>query len=338
MFQFLDTMHFEFDIKIVEFFNKLTDIKFFEILFKGISLLGTETVFIVLIGLTYWAIDKKLAKDVALPAFFGLILGNVVKGFVKRLRPFQQSPSTITCRDSSILATDSNGNFIMEDAGYYKTSSSSFPSGHSIGASGLYNGYALNLKKYKVFWIISTVLCLLVMLSRLALGVHFLTDVLTGYALGLCFILAYNYVITKVNRDIFDLSLLIFFGLLTIGSIWFSDKPKDIFSMYGAVLGLFIGVKLENKYVNFKMTKIVWKTILRFVIGLVLLFAIKELLKMTYKYFVDSNTILYCFLDLIRYTILLICAAYVYPLIFNKLSFLNDKENTDELEEKPVEA
>ena len=164
----------------------------------------------------------------------------------------------------------------------------------------------------------------------MVLGVHFLTDVITGYLLGLCFILGYNFLSTRVNKNTLDLTLLIVFGILTIASIWYSDKPKDLFSMYGAVVGLFIGVKFEEKYVNFKMTKNIWKCILRFVVGLIILFAIKELLKLTYKYFVASETALYAILDMIRYAILLFIGVFVYPLIFSKISVFNDKEEAND--------
>ena len=62
----------------------------------------------------------------------------------------------------------------------------SFPSGHSQMSAGLFFSAAFRLKKGWA-WILAPVLTLLVMLSRLYLGVHYPTDVLAGAALGIFF-------------------------------------------------------------------------------------------------------------------------------------------------------
>jgi membrane-associated phospholipid phosphatase len=57
----------------------------------------------------------------------------------------------------------------------------SFPSGHSATAFSLFTALALLLPKYKWFFLIFATL---VALSRVALGVHFLSDILVGSLIG----------------------------------------------------------------------------------------------------------------------------------------------------------
>lgn len=69
-----------------------------------------------------------------------------------------------------------------------------FPSGHSAQAAAAYGMLALlvSLRVARaakpLVWLAATALALLVGFSRLYLGVHWLTDVLAGYALGACWL------------------------------------------------------------------------------------------------------------------------------------------------------
>jgi len=81
-------------------------------------------------------------------------------------------------------------------AALYFESGSSFPSGHATAAMALY-GFLLFtiwkhdnhcLKKGFIFFLI--ILIALVGMSRLYLGVHYLTDVLAGYTIGLIWLFA----------------------------------------------------------------------------------------------------------------------------------------------------
>ncbi|WP_166382491.1 phosphatase PAP2 family protein [Catellatospora methionotrophica] len=69
-----------------------------------------------------------------------------------------------------------------------------FPSGHSAQAAAAYGVLALLISlrvpraAKPLVWLAATALVLLIGFSRLYLGVHWLTDVLAGYALGACWL------------------------------------------------------------------------------------------------------------------------------------------------------
>ncbi len=114
-----------------------------------------------------------------------LLLNQTFKAIIRRERPFEL--------------------MIVNESGY------SFPSGHSMTALIFY-GYFIyltwesNLKKIsKIFiTILNIILILLVGISRIYLGVHYPTDVIGAYFLGLFYLILYinitnNYIKRKIK-------------------------------------------------------------------------------------------------------------------------------------------
>jgi len=75
--------------------------------------------------------------------------------------------------------------------------SPSFPSGHALYAASVFGGLAVlltarirSLLLQLAIWFVATALILLVGLSRVYLGVHYPSDVLAGYAIGVVWVTA----------------------------------------------------------------------------------------------------------------------------------------------------
>lgn len=70
-------------------------------------------------------------------------------------------------------------------------SSASYPSGHAAGATVLYVMLAMAVpSQFRVAaWILAVVMISLMSISRLALGVHWMTDIVGGLAIGMAFAL-----------------------------------------------------------------------------------------------------------------------------------------------------
>lgn len=83
---------------------------------------------------------------------------------------------------------------------------SSFPSGHATAAMALYGFLIYIIWKHdrhylkKPFIVLLSALIVLVGISRLYLGVHYLTDVLAGYAVGFVWILISAGLENKIER------------------------------------------------------------------------------------------------------------------------------------------
>ena len=135
------------------------------------SLFGETLVLVALISVVYWLVDKQFGERLVLVSFSSMSANAFLKGVVARPRPYASGAATRVEIDTPFLSTMN----LEPDM--------SFPSGHSQMSAGLFFSAAFRLKKGWA-WILAPVLTLLVMLSRLYLGVHYPTDVLAGAALG----------------------------------------------------------------------------------------------------------------------------------------------------------
>ncbi|MCO4850490.1 phosphatase PAP2 family protein [Bacillus vallismortis] len=137
----------------------------------GITYLGASSILLPLIviigaGLFFY---KKTGDSLVMLLIFGAdrLLNKVLKEWIERVRP-----------DFAPLVHES---------------SFSFPSGHSMNAACVYPVLAYFLVKHipflskhkKVVYTIAGVITVLVGISRVYLGVHYVTDVLGGFSLGL---------------------------------------------------------------------------------------------------------------------------------------------------------
>lgn len=134
-----------------------------------ISILGLQEFYLMLIPLILWCYDKKLGLRI----IFLLTISNAINAMLKILfhtpRPYWVS--------SEVKAFASSRSFGM-------------PSGHAQ-TSLTFMGYIGASLKKRSLWVICIPIIILVAISRLYLGVHFLTDILAGWFFAIVILLAF---------------------------------------------------------------------------------------------------------------------------------------------------
>ncbi|MBE7036035.1 MAG: phosphatase PAP2 family protein [Ruminococcaceae bacterium] len=284
----------------IEFLKALEQLRtgFLNTFFECVTVLGEETVAILLMAVIYFLYDKKLVYRIFFLTATSLSVNHLIKNFVKLPRPF------FSGKVSCVRAETATGY--------------SFPSGHTQNFSTWSFSFGLYLKKH---WLTISALFLTILIafSRMYLGAHYPIDVLIGALLGFFFAIAGNIMYDKIeNKNILRLAVVL---ILLPFAVYFSFRPDplyaDFYKCYGLQIGLFLVVPFEEKFIQLSFDCSLGKKILRVFIGLILAFTAKILLK---KLCFSTLLPLSFLLDCLRYFLLIVIVLGIYPLILKKLN------------------
>lgn len=272
---------------------------FTDLLFKGISQFGTELCFLAIAVVLYWVIDKKYAYRFFNVYILGVAVTNFLKLGFKRTRPF-------------------NAYKYVRSIGDPETTYS-FPSGHTESIASISTLLTIKYgKKYRILPIILAVITLLVMLSRMYLGQHYLSDVFTGLTVGVFCAIAFNALLSLFGDKeewflIPGLALTgILIGVLAGLDMLSSPSGADILKGIGAFVAFDIGYFIEKRFVKYdvKANRKWWTVAIRLVVGLGVAVGIQQGFKL---FLPEDVAMLYCFL---RYFLMAAWASLAAPAIF----------------------
>ena len=268
---------------------------------KFLQICGEEYVLIFVLGLLYWSIDKKLGRRVSLAMVGSMLFGTLIKGLVLRRRPYMDNKQ-IKCVTASHKGADIMS---VKEQGY------SFPSLHSAMSAATYGTIAVSTKK-KVTIAIGIIVPFLIGLSRPFIGVHYPTDVLAGWVIGIICIFVLGGIENKFGYKIgFRVPLVI--GI----SGFFYCNDTEFYSGYGVALGLLFGFMFEEKFVKFEHCQRWWTYILRPIGGVVVFLILTLLLKLPMQIIaLEETSIMALIYRLFRYTVSTFVTIGIYPFVF----------------------
>ncbi len=257
-------------------------------LFKLITLFGNPIPWFVLAAIIYWSGRENSAFHFMNVVLFTAFAVGILKSIVGRPRP--------SAIDFSVLGTD----------GF---STLSFPSGHATTISAY---YAYLRKKLNLYGnLLFVLLVLAVMLSRLYLGMHFLTDVLAGALIGLVIgwlvdffkreLAEHHFRLTKLEDELFVVAAVI----LSLAVLLLIGEARVLGGLFGFYTGFFLSKEMEIRAKNISHQKMLKKQ----GIGLAVLacLALPNL-------FLESNAL--------SFTLMFIAGlwiSFLYPLLFENV-------------------
>lgn len=281
--------------------------------------LGGEAVFIVAAIVVFWCLSKSCGYYMMTVGFAGTIINQFLKLWFRIPRPWVKDP-----------------NFTIVESARAEATGYSFPSGHTQNAFAVF-GAPARFFKNTALRIVFILLIALTAFSRMYVGVHTPLDVGVSLIVGTILV----FVIYPFFRDM-DKSpkkVYIIFGIFIVLAAAFVafvelyDFPADIdaenyasglknaYMILFCAIGLMLTFFIDTKYVHFPTQALWWAQIIKVVVGLAILLALKSVLKAPLLALFGGHSIAHG----VRYFIVILFAGIVWPMTFKFFAKLGKK-------------
>ena len=291
----------------------------FDFIFSLITHIGEETVFLALAIVFFWCVNKREGYYILITGLVGTVINQIMKLAFRIPRPWIKDPTFTIVESARAEAT-----------GY------SFPSGHTQNVAGTFGSIGL-YSKSKAVRIISISVIVLVSLSRMYLGVHTPLDVGVSLliAAALVFLLypafsteerfkktmPWIVVASSVLSALFILYVLLIPDKELLDPHNLASGMKNAFTLLGCTVGLVVVYIVDSRYIKFETEARWYSQLIKLVLGLGIVFAIKAGLSAPLVSLFKNEYIARS----VRYFLIVIFAGALWPLSFNFFANLRIK-------------
>ncbi|MCK5100221.1 MAG: phosphatase PAP2 family protein [Desulfobacteraceae bacterium] len=166
----------EWGVDVVLWFQQFSPA--LDLWFKFFSFTGDEMFYLLFLPVIFWCINRHFGIRLMILFLFSNYINSVAKMIVDQPRPFN-----FDTRIKAIVHATGGG----------------LPSGHTQNAL-IFWGYLASCFKRKWLWTLAVIMIIFVPMSRVYLGVHFPTDLIGGYILGIIVLLLFM----KLGQPVID--------------------------------------------------------------------------------------------------------------------------------------
>lgn len=187
----------------------------------------------------------------------------------------------------------------------------SFPSGHTQGSATFWY-YSMNKIKNGIVKVLGWFVIILVAFSRLYLRVHWPIDAIGGFVIGIAFVYVFENLEQRIAAIKFNYITTFIIALVLPNTILMFLVTETVVKFTGLITGALLGYFIENKFIDFKEKNQFFNQIIKYIIGICVLFAVKEIVKIVFPQILAFHYI--------RYLLVGIWTTLLAPYIFVKLN------------------
>jgi membrane-associated phospholipid phosphatase len=287
--------------------------------FQLFSFLGEIEGYVLVVAFLYVAVDKRLAFRLSVLVLATMCANHWLKTAIGNPRPFVREGTT---RRNWAVSTARARELATE----YST-----PSGHAMAGSAFYAYLAAKLRS-RAARVAAIAAILLTGFSRPVLGVHYVEDVVAGWAVGLAIALAALRFGDRAAAALKRLSPLALFAIVVGASalLWLATRslyaaraqgpPLAFLSYTGFLAGIALAYPLESRWVGFDPTSSRRATkLLRYALSVSLVLGTSLLLDAAFARVAPDASALGNVLRFLRYAATSVAGFLLAPFLFVKL-------------------
>ena len=305
---------FDWEIRLMEWLQSIVAANPFMIyIIKAITQFGEPVFSALIIAYIYWNHDKRKGMRIAVDVLGTMIVNNQIKNIFDRMRPYMTN-ETIEC----LYPVDPD--YPLDDIfrqGY------SFPSGHTANVTSIFVSLFLQDGK-KILLSLGSILVFLICFARVAVGVHYPTDVLAAVIVGIV-----TPIVAELLQDKYEPKILYpVIILYTLAGVLFC-MTDDYLSCTGIIIGFLLADLYDERHGSFKITSNRLRGLIRTLFGGIIFLSISYLMKYPFEHLsADLPQLFFRFLRLLRYGTATFITMGVYPRLFRYNIFrFNEKED-----------
>jgi membrane-associated phospholipid phosphatase len=311
-------IHPHFHLALVEFLADHRNICVTHF-FHAASFFGSAGFYVFFTILLYVLWDKRLAARLTVVLLITITFNDLLKILIKNPRPFvadgtYEKKWAVSPAEAKSLALE------------YST-----PSGHAMGSAAFYS-YLLAFTRNRFIRLGLVLLIVLIGVSRPYLGVHYVEDVLLGWAVGFLFGFAasrYTGQLAKLWREV-PHGLQIAIAVIGSAAVWLlawalngwqiDSQVREMTIHCGWLTGIVIACPLELRIVNFdpRSGELAAK-LLRYILSIGIMLAVLLALGAAFVPFAGNAPIVDSAFDYLRYVAASVAGMFFAPFIFCKL-------------------
>ncbi len=256
-----------------------------------VSMAGIEEFYMLALPFIYWCLHKHLGFRLSLVFLLSNFTNGALKNATDVPRPYQADPGI--------------RGLYVESAG-----GSSFPSGHAQGNT-VFWGYLAARSRSWIGHAWAVLAVALVSLSRMYLGLHRLSDVLAGAAIGILILAAALRLERWVDQRRWSLASRLGLGVVLPLGLLLLDASDNSVKSVGFLMGLAVGYALETEYVRLTVRTSFARQLAKLAIGYGVFFGLRVFTKAVMP--PDA------WAQLARYLIMGLWAAWIAPWVLVRL-------------------
>lgn len=311
-------IHPHFHLALVQFLADHRNI-YLTHFFHAASFFGSATFYVLLTILLYVVWDKRLAVRLTVVVLLTMVFNDLLKSLIKNPRPFMADGTykqkwAVSPAEAKTLALE------------YST-----PSGHAMGSAAFYS-YLFTFTRNRFVRMGLMLLIFLIGASRPYLGVHYVEDVLLGWAIGLLF----GFTASRYTSRLANLWSKVPHGLQIAVTVagsaalwmlffalngWQIDyQVREMTTYCGWLTGIVIACPLEMRFVNFDpRSGGAASRLLRFLLTIGIMIAVLLILDAALAQFATNTSMVGSALDYLRLTAVSVTGMFLAPFLFCKL-------------------